>query len=338
MILPLQTLRGIFVILIFLSHFKINGTPVFPIGGDMGVAFFFMLSGLVLRLNHIGKRLDYCQFLRKRIVKIYPLHVVCLAAACLIGWQGIGPFVLDLSLVQSWIPDNKVYFSLNSVAWYLSTLLFLYLLFPLFNRVLDLKIRKQAIILYFLLLFIYLALLPLIHVNMANYWVYVFPPSRIFDMVGGMLLADALTKLRDTAGSSDGRPTPGGQWIMFLLSVGLLILGVAKVEDVDLCYRLASWWWLPNGLLIATFVIYKSTPGLLTWIFSFRPLVWFGDISFSFFLTHLLVIRVAVIIDEHFALDMSWQWMLAITFCATTMVSYLTERFIVNSPMTKFRR
>lgn len=45
MILPLQSLRGIFALFIFFHHIIFNGKSLFMAGGDFGVAFFFILSG-----------------------------------------------------------------------------------------------------------------------------------------------------------------------------------------------------------------------------------------------------------------------------------------------------
>ena len=44
MIATLQSLRFVFVMMIFMSHFAYRGFTPFDAGGDCGVAFFFLLS------------------------------------------------------------------------------------------------------------------------------------------------------------------------------------------------------------------------------------------------------------------------------------------------------
>lgn len=82
MIESLQSLRIIFVAMVFMSHFALNTTP-FDYGGDCGVAFFFMLSGFVLSHAHGGQVADgsYAagRFFKKRLFKLYPLASAMLA-------------------------------------------------------------------------------------------------------------------------------------------------------------------------------------------------------------------------------------------------------------------
>lgn len=92
MIPSLQSLRGIFALLIFFHHFKftIGGESMFAAGGDCGVTFFFILSGFVMcqgyadRVPSVNFK-DLRIYLTKRISKIYPLHIMCLAWAMAIG-------------------------------------------------------------------------------------------------------------------------------------------------------------------------------------------------------------------------------------------------------------
>lgn len=129
MIATLQSLRFVFVLLIFLSHFAYGSFQALDAGGDCGVAFFFLLSGFTLSLGYDESLRNgsfrYKTFLCRRLRKIYPLHLLCLlffllASGCTLD----GKVALNALLLQSWIPDANYYFSCNSVSWFLSTICF----------------------------------------------------------------------------------------------------------------------------------------------------------------------------------------------------------------------
>lgn len=333
MIRTLQTYRGIFVFMIFLSHFTISGHSAFEPGGDVGVAFFFMLSGLVMRMKYRNQKIDCLKFLKRRLIKIYPIHLLCLAIACIIGWSGTRLLILDGLLLQSWIPNNAVNFSLNGVAWYLSTLIFLYVLFPSINSIYSSRLKRLYACGFLILISIYVGLEPLIRENTVSYWLYVFPPSRIFDFVLGMFLADFVSFLRIKSETSRYKSVILGNSLSSLIVVlawGMLSVFILFVNDVEYCYQLGAWWWLPNALILIVSTFYGNTPLLINKIIGCTPLVWFGNISLSFFLTHVLMIRITEILERHLGLDFSWPTQLLIVFVSTLVVSYLLEKYIVN--------
>ena len=109
------------------------------------VDFFFVLSGFVI-MHTYGARIatwrDYGSFLRKRLARVYPLHLATLAIFCLIGVSVVAlnipvrdrsffdPSLVpaNLLLVQAWgITDHA---GLNIPSWSISAEWFLYLLFP----------------------------------------------------------------------------------------------------------------------------------------------------------------------------------------------------------------
>jgi peptidoglycan/LPS O-acetylase OafA/YrhL len=47
-----QSLRFVFVMMIFMSHFAYRDVNPFDAGGDCGVAFFFLLSGFVMSMGY----------------------------------------------------------------------------------------------------------------------------------------------------------------------------------------------------------------------------------------------------------------------------------------------
>lgn len=142
MISSLQSLRGIFAIMIFLTHFKWGGKVLFDAGGDLGVAFFFVLSGFALSAGYQRKissrNFSTRQFMLRRIFKLYPLHLICLAAFILLNPSYLGSHIPEtisnIMLLQSWIPLPEYYFSGNAVGWCLADFLFMYILFPTLSK------------------------------------------------------------------------------------------------------------------------------------------------------------------------------------------------------------
>ena len=126
-----------------LPHVRV---PV-PHGFDLFVDLFFVISGIVIgglytgRLNTVRA---YTTFLRRRIARIYPLHVATLLFYIVIG-IGIARahltvedpskfdsrhIVPNLLMIQAWSPWGTL--SFNFVSWSISGEFFVYLTFPLF--------------------------------------------------------------------------------------------------------------------------------------------------------------------------------------------------------------
>lgn len=60
----------------------------------------------------------FTRFIRGRLVRLYPLHLICLTAALAINHFDTFPLqmISHLLLIQSWIPEQEVYFGLNGVS------------------------------------------------------------------------------------------------------------------------------------------------------------------------------------------------------------------------------
>ena len=187
MIATLQSLRFVFVMLIFLSHFDYKDIHALDAGGDCGVAFFFLLSGFVLSLGY-GPQISegsfsFGRFLKRRLLKCYPLHILCLLLFLIVSRSAIdGRVILNALLLQSWVPDADYYFSCNSVSWFLSSLMFCYLVFPsVYRRIspaLTLTVLAAGIAIYLLVPY-----------SRVNAILYVHPLVRFIDFYLGMLLA-----------------------------------------------------------------------------------------------------------------------------------------------------
>lgn len=153
----LSGLRGIFAIMIVLHHMPYNGGGFFFIGGTLSVTFFFVLSAFSLCLGYWEKiknnKFVWTEYIEKRFIRIYPLHLLCFTFFVLINSKelclsSLKYLLTNFLLIQSWIPKIEYYFSGISVTWFLSDLFFLYALFPLVVRVLSSKYKFVVLILW----------------------------------------------------------------------------------------------------------------------------------------------------------------------------------------------
>ena len=232
MIETLQSLRFIFVVMIFMSHFAYQDIRAFDAGGDCGVAFFFILSGFVVSLGYGSKiregSFQYGHFLRRRLGKIYPLHLLCLLCFLVVsGTDWSLATVLNLFLLQSWVPNPDYYFSCNSVAWFLSSLLFCYLVFPVVYRRLSAGLTVAVFSVYML---VYLV----VPADRVNAILYVHPLVRFVDFYIGMLLCRWYER---------GYRLSGSKWMEVLLVIGLIVT-LAVYPWVDIRFRNAPLYWL----------------------------------------------------------------------------------------------
>lgn len=300
MIATLQSLRFVFVMLIFLSHFDYKDIHALDAGGDCGVAFFFLLSGFVLSLGY-GPQISegsfsFGRFLKRRLLKCYPLHILCLLLFLIVSRSAIdGRVILNALLLQSWVPDADYYFSCNSVSWFLSSLMFCYLVFPsVYRRIssaLTLTVLAAGIAIYLLVPY-----------SRVNAILYVHPLVRFIDFYLGMLLARYHGRWTSPRGMEP------------LLLVGLLFaLAVYPMSDEK--FRNAPLFWL---VLIPMIGVFAQQRGWLSNLLKSRPMIFLGSLSMPLYLTHQMLIAIV----RHHLPDMPAMWMLTMCVLISLVVSW----------------
>ncbi|MBR1548693.1 MAG: acyltransferase [Prevotella sp.] len=308
MIATLQSLRFVFVLLIFLSHFAYGDISALDAGGDCGVAFFFILSGFVLSLGYGGRlregSFSYVCYLKRRLLKIYPLHLLCLGAFLLAsGSIADGRLVLNAMLMQSWVPSPDYYFSYNSVSWFLSSILFCYLVFPL-------AYRRATPWWLAVVLSLYVVLFIVVPDDKVNAILYVNPLVRFVDFYIGIVLC----RLYERRGVPRWS---GWQWTEIAVVVAVMA-ALAAYPWVGAKLRNAPLFWL---VLVPALWVFAQQQGAVSRLLQMRPVMFLGSLSMPFYLTHQMLIG---ILERHLP-QMPSIVMLFVCIFVTLMVSWLIK-------------
>lgn len=274
MIKSLQSLRFLMALMIFHHHFFTN--PQIAQFGALPVAFFFMLSGFVMTIGYADKvtsdSFSYKSYLTKRLIKLMPLNAVCLALWLILpimkditgGHISISTYLLtipDLLLVQAWVPIKEVYWSGNAVAWFLSDMLFCYLLFPVLVKMLTKKCGKTIL---FILIAVYLVTVRHVEGDALHAFVYISPFIRVIDFMIGILLSLVLPTKTEVV------KQPSVETVLEVLAIAITILTLVTFPLVMPQYRVASFYWIPSIILITVFTLSARAGGGIFQVFSAR--------------------------------------------------------------------
>ncbi|GGZ26546.1 acyltransferase [Streptomyces inusitatus] len=309
----LTGLRFLAMLPVFLTHAAFEGVftdeevswgflDAMGTTGYMAVSFFFVLSGFVITWSYRPTDTPRA-FWRRRFFRVFPNHVVSyVLALALLSSVGLGvgvlPSVTQLFLVQSWVPDPVFTDTGNSASWSLVVDVAFYAIFP---ALLTLVHRIGPNRLWYwvggmvagvaLVPAVALAVLPdtpgmpLGGVSTSQYWLtHFFPLFRLLECVLGMLMA---------------RIVLTGTWIRLrVLPASLLVvLAYGLAQQVPFLYRLNAVTVLPVALLTAAVAVAdaggRGTP------FDNKVMVWFGELSFAFYLLHNLVLKYGHLLLGH---------------------------------------
>ena len=194
MIKSVQALRFVFIMLVVFSHFY---GKVFDFGGECGVSFFFMLSGFIISYAYATKvekgTFQHKRFLVRQLLKFYPLHVLTFIIMVVLDAR-LGHFfswdklLANLLLLQSWVPSDEFYFVANGLSWFLSDLVFFYLMFPVVLRLLMHVSRQMLAVTTVVVVVLYAILAASIPHELVNPLLYASPLTRLIDFAIGILL------------------------------------------------------------------------------------------------------------------------------------------------------
>ena len=334
---PLTGIRGVAAVWVMLYHYA--SSPIFSSFRFPGIAkgylcvdLFFVLSGFVLGLRYgdafaVGSRLgNYSDFMMARVARLYPAYLVismlyiAKSVANFSGTQttpyNTGDLVANALLMQSWgLHVRPIIYD----SWSVSVEVFAYFVFPILI-VVTLKRSWLVFVLTCIAAFI-----TVVGVASSHYGVNgpldayrddfsVLPLLRCVAEFSFGLAAFRCVSLPIVARLAGSRFSP------------LVILALLTTA---LCYDRSDLLSLFFIILLVT-SLYFDTP-LAQSIFGNRLIYHFGQISYSLYLLHPLLLNVVErlqITAKHFSNPLTAPTFEIIGLCLTWFASYLSFRFI----------
>lgn len=262
--------------------------------GYVGVGFFFVLSGFVLAWTY-KPSLATRHFYGRRFARIYPLHIgtAVLALILLLATVGSVPFwpsVLNVFLLQSWVPIEEYGSSLNGVSWSLCCEAFFYLCFPVLIRLAHRWNLPVAAVATILTMIAVAALsISIMPADVAQQFLYKGPLFRIGEFILGILLAIGFQRgFRLRIGVKPAL------LVMVLAYVAALALGPVLARLGLPHFRaFADLMVLPASCLLIHAAAASDMRHRDGWLRA-KPLVALGDASFALYMIHFLILQVWV--------------------------------------------
>lgn len=359
----LTGLRFFAALLVFLFHSSLSNSPIPPNDpinpfadptvagiyekallntGYIGVSFFFVLSGFVLTWS-AAPEIRVTAFWRRRMVKIFPNHLVVFAASLPLfagaSITSVVHWLPNMLLVHTFFPQPQINLSMNPPSWSLGSEILFYALFPLLiipvRRIREGGLWGWAGVMVAGTVAVQLVATSLISdtpksaitpISDMQFWFgYLFPPGRLFEFVLGMLLA---------------RIVSSGHWprgIGLGVSLMLMAVGYGAGFFVPFQYTFVVATIIPICALIAS-VAAADAAGRRTWLCS-RPMVWLGKVSFGFYLVQGVTVFYARSLMDGATFGVSGALMvIAGFFVFSLLAGWLLFRFVESPAMRRFGR
>lgn len=343
MIKPLTSLRFFFAFFVFLSHisFVKSNNVIYNwlqrnvfFEGYMGVSFFFILSGFVLSYSYkekfLNKKITRKDFYTARFARIYPLHFLTLIISIPIIYPKESIDVLNLIanvlLLQSFSFDDYHFFSLNPPAWSISDEMLFYLLFP-FIIILFQKIKIIKTLFYSLIPIALVISILFTHSQDHKNIFYVNPWIRCFDFILGIILFDIYQNKKQTISFLTYKKAT----IFEICTLLIFIIFFAFHNYIQRGFRFSIYYWIPMCFIIFTFAMNK---GFFSKLLSNSKLVFLGEISFSFYMIHFLIIAIGIKIKNKYLADFNDIILSLICFLTTIALSYIAYIYF-EKPINK---
>lgn len=332
-------LKSILLISVFICHISgmLTSEIIVQIVGaaaGIGMEIFFILSGFFTAAKYANRELPAEQkYISYELLKFYPEHfigyVFCLGLVFLNYITGIEVVdrcsilkqtLVNLTLTQSWTPNQNYVYSFNGVTWFLSSLFFCYILAIPFMKILKCVKKYSFAILGMIILlrYIYVAVFSWSGIDGSFCYINIFPPYRFLEFACGMCMGKIYSDKGERIKNN------------VVQLIGIVMFGLAFLTNLFISN-------IQIFIVIELFLIYVVTffEGVVDKIGELKPVRFFSKISLSFFIFHQIAIKYITWILGKMGVDMLKNRGIMIVFILG--VAILLSYFM-NLICTLFRR
>ncbi|WP_206606613.1 acyltransferase family protein [Steroidobacter cummioxidans] len=333
----MEGLRGLAVLLVFLVHYESLLEPwiaadaslgvvagALRIIGNSGVDLFFVLSGYLIYGSLLTRQQSFLHFFTRRLQRIYPAFTAVFALYVALSFllpsenkipkDGAALYLLENYLL---LPGLLPIQPMITVAWSLSYEMFYYLALPVFMAALKLRDRTVT---WRLIFFLSMTVVLAASLGMAG------GPIRLLMFVSGIVLHEVMSHSKLRISGSAGLTALLIGLAAMLLPVGgrfgeacqILILFVAFLVFCLACFRTPQAW-LPSA-------------------FSWTPLRWLGNMSYSYYLLHGLALKggfmaIGLVLPPT-GQQSELHWLLLIPMLLLTLISSAVLFLVIEQPFS----
>jgi peptidoglycan/LPS O-acetylase OafA/YrhL len=292
--------------------------------GNIAVGWFFILSGFILAYNFpvLSGSEAKIKFIVSRFWRLFPVQAVTVLMSIAIFSSSrslvrVYPADLlqSLTLTHTWAANPFASQAFNVPAWSISVEWFFYIIFPL---LIAMGWLGRALLAFAAFVVAatwahaigcfssqanFQAPGDSFHATCYQLLLY-WPPARLWEFTLGIALCGLSNFIKRSPGAS--------AFVQFALMLVAVWIFFDRWTLISLFYSgfYSSFFsaWLITVFSGATLILALSLPGPIGHVLSFFPLVFLGEVSFSVYMTHMLILRFADMHQIAYTLPISVQF------------------------------
>lgn len=293
---------------------------------------FFLLSGFGMTLGYEAlmreRKIDFGTYIKKRLIKIYPIYFETLILATLLGfiyqkfnhntipYFDVYHFFLNVFCIQSGIFETTL--SYNGVAWYISVLMMMYIVHYIIVKIFSERIFSEDY------KYIYLGTAIIgfaLEITSCNFPLCNSMTNR---GIGGYFIGCVLAKMYLEISENNKYKKIIEGYIALVVALIIWCIGYLNDKAIGNVQMVSEMFLFPLTVYAIMHINWLGR------IFTFWPFKYLGKISLSLYLIHNLYFDLLMHIDKLYTLEINYSskkiWILI--FTSTVLLSIGNNLFV----------